>query len=56
MALSSSSRLDSIFQNPIAKSTLQFPMLATNKTSIPPTKKQWCATTSQETLLDNYGC
>jgi len=45
MASSSSSRFDSVFQNLIAKSALQFPVLATNKTSVPPTKKQWCATT-----------
>jgi hypothetical protein len=56
MALSSSSRLDFIFQNPITKFALQFPVLATNKASIPPTKKQWCATMSQETILDNCGC
>jgi len=56
MASSSSSRLDSVLQNLIAKSALQFPVLATNKTSVPPTKKQWCATTGQETLLDNCGC
>jgi len=30
-------------------------MLTTNKALVLPTKKQWCATTSQETLLDNYG-
>jgi len=56
MVSSSSSRLESVFQNQIAKFAIQFPMLATNKTSIPPTKKQCCATTGQETLLDNYGC
>jgi hypothetical protein len=56
MASSSSSRLDSVLQNLIAKSALQFPVLATNKASIAPSKKQWCATTGQETLLDNCGC
>jgi hypothetical protein len=56
MASSSSSRLDYVLQNLITKSALQFPVLATNKASITPTKKQWCATTSQETLLDNCGC
>jgi hypothetical protein len=56
MASSSSSRLDSVLQNLIAKSALQFPVLATNKASVTPSKKQWCATTGQETLLDNCGC
>jgi hypothetical protein len=37
----------------IAKFALQFPMLAPNKTLVSPSKKQWCVTTSQETLLDN---
>jgi hypothetical protein len=53
---SSSSKLDYVLQNLIAKSALQFPVLATNKASIPPSKKQWCATTGQETLLNNCGC
>jgi len=40
----------------IAKSTIQFPMLAPNKTLVLPSKMQWCATTGQETLLDGCGC
>jgi hypothetical protein len=56
MASSSSSRLDSILQNLIAKFALQFLVLITNNASVPPTKKQWCATTGRETLLDNCGC
>jgi hypothetical protein len=31
-------------------------MLATNKALVTLRKKQWCATTSQETLLNNYRC
>jgi hypothetical protein len=56
MTSSSSSKLDYVLQNLITKSALQFPVLATNKTSIPPSKKQWCATIGQETPLDNCGC
>jgi len=56
MASSFSSRFDSIFQNLITKSALQFPVLATNKALISPTKKQWCAITVQKTFLDNCGC
>jgi hypothetical protein len=56
MASSSSCRFDSVLQNLIAKSTLQFFVLATNKALVSLTKKQWCATTGQETLLDNCGC
>jgi hypothetical protein len=39
MVSSSSNTLDSVFQNLIAKSALQFPMLAPNKVSISPLKK-----------------
>jgi hypothetical protein len=39
MTSSSSSRLDFVLQNLIAKSTLKFCMLATNKASLPPLKK-----------------
>jgi hypothetical protein len=56
MASSSSSRFDSVLQNLIEKSALQFPVLATNKVSVMPSKKQWYATIGQETLLDNCGC
>jgi hypothetical protein len=56
MALSSSSKLSFVLQNLIAKSALQIPVLAPNKASVSPSKKQWCATTGQETLLDNCGC
>jgi hypothetical protein len=45
-----------VLQNLIAKFALQFPVLATNKASVTPSKKQWCATMGQETLLDNCGC
>jgi len=55
MASSSSSRLDFVLQNLIAKFALQFPMLAPNKALVSPLKKKWCATMSQETLLD-CGC
>jgi hypothetical protein len=56
MASSSSSRLDSVLQNLIAKFAFQFHVLSTNKASVTPSKKQWYATTGQETLLDNCGC
>jgi hypothetical protein len=56
MTSSSSSKLDSVPQNLIAKFAFQFPVLATNKTSIPPSKKQWCTIIGQETPLDNCGC
>jgi hypothetical protein len=39
MASSSSSTLNYVLQNLIAKSALQFPMLALNKTSVSPSKK-----------------
>jgi len=55
-ASSSSSRFDFVLQNLIVKSAFQFLVLATNNASVSPTKKQWCATTGRETLLDNCGC
>jgi hypothetical protein len=39
MASSSSSRLDFVLQNLIAKFALQFPVLAPNKVSVSPSKK-----------------
>jgi hypothetical protein len=50
VASSSSNIFDFVLQNLIAKSALQFPVLATNKTLVTPSKKQWCATTGQETF------
>ncbi len=56
MASRSSSRLDYVLQNLVTKFALQFPMLETNKALVTPSKKQWCATTCQETFMDNCGC
>jgi hypothetical protein len=56
MASSSLSILNSMLQNLIANFALQFHVLAPNKTSVSPSKKQWGATMGQEILLDNYEC
>ncbi len=45
-----------MFQNLIVKFALQFLVLALNKASVSPSKKKWCVTMGQETLLDNYEC